>query len=69
MRHKKGKLKKGDGEGGPEEDGCGREVVQEFVEQHPFSGSALRKTMMFVYLSSFPSAGNAHKFLNQLLPS
>ena len=26
---------------GPEEDGCGRQVVQEVVEQHPFSGSAL----------------------------
>ena len=23
-------------EGGPEEDGCGRQVVQEVVEQHPF---------------------------------
>ena len=26
---------------GPEEDGCGGHVVQEVVEQHPFSGSAL----------------------------
>ena len=25
--------------------------------------------MMFVYLSSFPRAGNTHKFLYQLLPS
>ena len=24
---------------GPEEDGCGRQVVQEVVEQHPFSGT------------------------------
>ena len=28
-------------EGGPEEDGCGGQVVQGVVEQHPFSGSAL----------------------------
>ena len=26
---------------GPEEDRCGEQVVQEVVEQHPFSGSAL----------------------------
>ena len=26
---------------GTEEDGCGGQVVQEVVEQHPFSGSAL----------------------------
>ena len=26
---------------GPEEDGCSGQVVQEVVEQHPFSGSAL----------------------------
>ena len=26
---------------GPEEDGYGRQVVQEVVEQHPFSGSAV----------------------------
>ena len=43
-------------EGGPEEDGCGGQVVQE-------------KTMTFVYLSSFPRAGITHKFLYQLLPS
>ena len=29
------------GEDGPEEDGAGGQVVQEVVEQHPFSGSAL----------------------------
>ena len=52
---------------GPEEDGCGGQVVQEIVE--PFQVVHFLVDNDVCFLSSFPRAGNTHTFLYQLLPS
>ena len=54
-------------EGGPEEDGCGGQAVQEVVE--PFQVVHFLVDNDVCFLSSFPRAGNTHTFLYQLLPS
>ena len=57
-------------EGGPEEYGFGGQVVQEVVEQHPFSGSAHFGRQLCLFICH-PSRGleTPINFLFQLLPS